>query len=127
MKKEDFPMLDSEIIYFDNGATTLKPRCVVDKMNDYYTKYTSNIHRGDYEAAVITNNLYDGVRDLVSDFINCNSSKEVVFTSGATNSLNLVVFGFMRKYLKSSEMKKKFQLIHQDLKLNIFHLMKIMN
>ena len=103
MKKEDFPMLDSEIIYFDNGATTLKPRCVVDKMNDYYTKYTSNIHRGDYEAAVITNNLYDGVRDLVSYFINCNSSKEVVFTSGATNSLNLVVFGFMRKYLKSSD------------------------
>lgn len=103
MNREDFPMLKQDIVYFDNGATTLKPNCVVSKMVDYYTKFTSNIHRGDYEAAVITNKLYDEVRDIVRDFINCNSSKEVVFTSGTTNSLNLVVFGYMRKYLKKGD------------------------
>lgn len=103
MNREDFLMLDSDIVFFDNGATTLKPNCVVSKMVDYYTKYTSNIHRGDYEAASITNKLYDGVRDIVRDFIHCDSSEQVVFTNGATSSLNLVVFGYMKKHLKKGD------------------------
>ena len=102
MNRDDFLMLNEDIVFFDNGATTLKPKCVVDKMVDYYTKYTSNIHRGDYEAAIITNKLYDGVRDIVSNFINCES-KEVVFTSGSTNSLNLIAFGYMKKHLKKGD------------------------
>lgn len=103
MNREDFSMLDSDIVFFDNGATTLKPSCVVSKMVDYYTKYTSNIHRGDYEAAAITNKLYDNVRNIVKEFINCNSSEEVIFTSGATSALNLVVFGYMKKHLKKGD------------------------
>ena len=55
VNRNDFPMLNNDLIYFDNGATTLKPKCVVDKMVDYYTKYTSNIHRGDYNNAIISN------------------------------------------------------------------------
>ena len=102
MNREDFPMLKNDIVYFDNGATTLKPKVVIDKMNEYYLEHTSNIHRGDYEAAVKTNKLYDEVRDLVSKFINCDS-KEVVYTSGATMSLNMVVFGYMRKHLKKGD------------------------
>ena len=102
MNREDFPMLDSNIVYFDNGATTLKPNCVVDAMNKYYLDHTSNIHRGDYEAAVKTNNLYDDVRNIVSKFINCDSNT-VIFTSGTTMSINMVVFGFMRKYLSKDD------------------------
>ena len=102
MNREDFPMLKKDIVYFDNGATTLKPRVVIDKMNKYYLEHTSNIHRGDYEAAIKTNELYDGVRDLVSKFINCNSD-EVIYTSGATMSLNMVVFGYMKKHLKKGD------------------------
>jgi cysteine desulfurase/selenocysteine lyase len=51
MNREDFPMLNGDTIYFDNGATSLKPFSVIKKMNEYYTEYTSNIHRGDYDAA----------------------------------------------------------------------------
>lgn len=102
MNREDFPMLNDSIIYFDNGATTLKPKQVIDAMNKYYLKHTSNIHRGDYDAAVTTNNAYDAVRDIVADFVHCKS-REVIYTSGATMSINLVVFGYMKKHLKKGD------------------------
>ena len=102
MNLDDFPMLDSDIIYFDNGATTLKPKRVVDAMNQYYLEHTSNIHRGDYDAATITNQKYDEVRKIVSKFVNCDS-REVIYTSGATMSINMVVFGYMRKHLKKGD------------------------
>ena len=102
MNREDFLMLESDIVYFDNGATTLKPKCVVDVMNKYYLEHTSNIHRGDYKAAVITNDLYDNVRNIVSEFVNCDSDS-VIFTSGTTMSINMVVFGFMKNYLTKDD------------------------
>ena len=102
MNREDFPMLSENIVYFDNGATTLKPKCVVDAMDKYYLEHTSNIHRGDYKSAVITNELYDNVRNIVADFINCESN-EVIYTSGSTMSINMVVFGYMKKHLKSGD------------------------
>ncbi len=103
MNREDFVMLDQDIVYFDNGATTLKPKRVVDSLVNYYTKHTSNIHRGDYDAAVVTNDLYDSTREVVKNFINCNDSNEVVFTSGTTMSINMVVFGFMKKHLHKGD------------------------
>ncbi|MBQ9018934.1 MAG: cysteine desulfurase [Bacilli bacterium] len=103
MNRDDFPMLNNNnIIYFDNGATTLKPKCVIDAVNNYYTNHTSNIHRGDYDAAIDTNKKYDEVRHLVSDFINCDPNS-VIYTSGATMSLNMVVFGYMKKHLKTGD------------------------
>ena len=102
MNRDDFPMLDSNIVYFDNGATTLKPKCVVDSMDRYYLNHTSNIHRGDYDAAMITNKLYDDTRKIVGNFVNADSNC-CIFTSGATMSLNMVVFGFMKKVLKSGD------------------------
>lgn len=102
MNREDFPMLKSNIVYFDNGATTLKPQCVIDVMNKYYLEHTSNIHRGDYDASVITNKLYDNTRNIIGSFINADPDC-CVFTSGSTMSLNMVVFGFMKKYLKSGD------------------------
>ena len=104
MNREDFPMLaNNNIIYFDNGATTLKPKCVVDAIEKYYKEHTSNIHRGEYDAAIKTNALYDNTRELVKDFINCNSKNEVIFTMGATASLNMVVFGFMKQHLQKDD------------------------
>ena len=102
MNREDFPMLNSDIIYFDNGATTLKPKVVVDKMNKYYLEHTSNIHRGDYDAAIKTNEEYDNVRNIVSEFVNCEKN-EVIYTKGTTESLNMVVFGYMKKHLKKDD------------------------
>lgn len=103
MNREDFPILNQGIIYLDNGATTLKSQRVVDKMVDYYTKYTSNIHRGDYNNAIKTNEEYDHVREIVKDFIHAKDSKEIVYTSGTTESLNLVAFGFFKKFLKEGD------------------------
>lgn len=102
MNREDFPMLNEDIVFFDNGATTLKPKIVVDKMIEYLQNYTSNIHRGDYDAAIKTNKAYDGVRKIISEFVNCRED-EVIFTSGSTMSLNMVVFGYMKKHLKKGD------------------------
>lgn len=102
MHREDFTMLDSDIVYFDNGATTLKPKCVVDSMVNYYTRHTSNIHRGDYDSAIKTNKLYDDTRKVVAKFINSDSD-EVIFTSGTTMSINMVVFGYMEKVLNTGD------------------------
>ena len=102
MNREDFPMLNSNIIYFDNGATTLKPKRVVDKINEYYSNHTSNIHRGEYDAAIKTNTLYDEVREIVAQFVHCDAG-EVIYTSGTTMSINMVVFGYMKKHLKAGD------------------------
>ena len=103
MNREDFPALDDKLIYFDNSATSLKPKCVIDKMVEYYSKYTSNIHRGDYNNAIRTNKEYDETRDVVKDFIHAKSSDEIVFTSGTTDSMNTIVFGYFKNILNKDD------------------------
>ncbi len=103
MNREEFPILSNDLIYFDNGATTLKPKCVVDKMVDYYTKYTSNIHRGDYDNAMKTNEEYDNVRKIVKEFINAEDENEIVYTSGTTESLNMIAFGYFKDKLSQDD------------------------
>lgn len=103
MNRDDFLLLNSGVIYFDNAATTLKPKYVVDSLNDYYVKYSSNIHRGMYDMAKTVDLLYERVRFVVKEFVHCSSAKEVIFTSGTTASINLLVFGFMKYYLKPGD------------------------
>lgn len=103
MNREDFPMLNTNYIYLDNGATTWKPKCVVDKINEYYTKYTANAHRGDYDISLKVDNEYENARDLVKEFINAKTRQEIVFTSGTTNSLNMIVDGFFRNHLEPGD------------------------
>ena len=103
MNREDFPVLKQDIVYFDNGATTLKPQCVIDKMVDYYSTYTSNIHRGEYSLAIKTNQEYDGVRNIVKKFIGAENENEIVFTKGSTEALNMIVFGFFKNQLKEGD------------------------
>ena len=103
MNRDDFLMLNNDCIYFDNGATTFKPNVVINSMIDYYTKYTANSHRGDYDLSQKVDYLYEETRDKVKDFINANSSKEIIFTSGTTMSLNMIVFGFMKYYLQKGD------------------------
>ena len=103
MNREDFPILSTGLIYFDNGATTLKPKSVVEKMTDYYYNYPANIHRGDYKISLKASDEYEKVRTKVKNFINASSEDEIVFTEGATDSLNRVIFGFMEDYLTSGD------------------------
>lgn len=103
MHREDFLMLNKDIIYFDNGATTLKPTILSDTIKEYYNEYTANAHRGDYDNSLIVDNKYEEVRSLVKDFIGAKSTKEIVFTSGTTDAINKIVFGFFKEYLKEND------------------------
>ena len=103
MNRDDFEMLRKDLIYFDNSATTLKPKQVLDKMLEYYNNYCSNIHRGDYSIALKAEEEYNKVRHIVCDFIHAKDTKEIVFTSGATDSFNRIVFGFMQYHLKKGD------------------------
>ena len=100
MNRDDFTILNNRnIVYFDNGATTLKPDCVRDSVNEYYNKYTSNIHRGDYSNSLKISDLYEDCRNKVKNFINAKHTSEIIFTSGATASLNDIVFGYFKNKL----------------------------
>lgn len=103
MNREDFAILDRDIVYFDNGATTLKPKCVREAIDKYYTEYTANAHRGDYKLSAKVDSLYEGTRELVREFINAKETSEIVFTSGTTNGMNMIATGFFRNYLKKGD------------------------
>ncbi len=103
MNRDDFPMLKQDIIYLDNGATSLKPQVVIDKMQEYYEKYSANAHRGDYDISYKVDMEYENARDLVTEFINAKSKEEVVFTSGATDSLNMIANGFFAGLVEAGD------------------------
>jgi len=104
MNREDFTILkNSNMVYFDNGATTLKPDVVRDSINDYYNKYTSNIHRGDYSNSLKMSELYEECREKIRAFINARHSSEIVFTSGTTASLNDIILGYFKYKLKKDD------------------------
>ena len=103
MNRDDFKLLNNNIVYFDNGATTLKPKCVRDAIIKYYDEYTANAHRGDYKLSSTVDSLYEGTREKVKNFINAKETSEIVFTDGTTNSMNMIVFGFFKDYLKKND------------------------
>lgn len=102
MRREDFPMLEKDIIYFDNGATTFKPKSVIDAIDNYYKDICANAHRGDYDISYKVDVLYEETRKKVADFIGANR-EEIVFTSGATESLNMIVNGFFANILEPGD------------------------
>lgn len=105
MNRGDFPIFDfdSTLVYFDNGATTMKPKCVIDTILNYNTKYTANAHRGDYKNSLIVDTMYDETREKVRKYINAKEKSEIVFTSGATESLNMIVMGYFKNILKEND------------------------
>lgn len=103
MNREDFNMLKNNIVYFDNGATTLKPNCVKEAIDDYYDNYTANAHRGDYKTSLIVDDKYEETRDKVKKIINAKEKNEIVFSSGATQSINYIVFGYFKYKLKKDD------------------------
>ncbi len=103
MNREDFPMLNQDVIYFDNGATTFKPKCVINKIVDYYENYSANAHRGDYDISFKVDVEYENARDIIQKFINAKSRDEIVFTSGSTESLNMIANGFFKNILEEND------------------------
>lgn len=103
MNRDDFAMLNQDIIYFDNGATTFKPNCVIESMTDYYENYCANAHRGDYDISYKVDLKYEDVREKVKNFINAKEKENIIFTSGTTMSINLMVYSFFLKYLEAGD------------------------
>lgn len=101
--KDDFPMLNTGIIYFDNGATTFKPNIVIDSMDEYYKEYSANAHRGDYDISLKVDVVYEKVRDKVKEFINAKRREEIIYTKGATEALNMIVEGFFANILEPGD------------------------
>ena len=97
--RQDFPILHQEIqgkplIYFDNAATSQKPRSVIDSLNTYYTGMNANVHRGIHTLAERSTQAFEDTRELVRHFLNAQSIEEVIYTKGTTESLNLVASSY---------------------------------
>lgn len=102
--KKDFPVLNNnpDLVYLDTGATALKPKCVIDKINEYYDKYGVNVNRGVYELSYEATTEYEETRTLTAKFLNARE-KEIVFTKGASNGLNMVALGFGKDYIQEGD------------------------
>ncbi len=102
--RADFPILEETVygkrlVYLDNGATSQRPRRVVEKMNEYYLRYNSNVHRGVHFLSNKCTDANEEARETVRRFINAASDKEVIFTRGTTESINLVAFSFGEAFI----------------------------
>ena len=106
--REDFPILDQQVhghplIYFDNAATTQKPRAVVEALRNYYEHDNANVHRGLHELSSRATDAYEGARARVAQYIGAASSDEIVFTRGTTESINLVAQAWGGKFLREGD------------------------
>ncbi|MEN0048191.1 MAG: SufS family cysteine desulfurase [Bacteroidota bacterium] len=103
--KSKFPIFQHypDLVYLDSAATTQKPRVVIDGIQQFYERENANIHRGLYDLAAKATNKYESVRQKVADFIDANTAKEIVYTSGTTAGINLVAQSFVAPKLQAGD------------------------
>ena len=106
--RKDFPILSREVygrplVYLDNGATTQKPRCVIDAMTDEYLNVNANVHRGVHYLSQQATELHEAARETVRRFVNARSTAEIIFTRGTTESINLVASSFGQAFLHDGD------------------------
>lgn len=104
----DFPILNkkingNQITYLDNSATTQKPQEVIDSIVEFYSTMNSNIHRGDHFLSQESSNKYESVREKVRNFIHAKKTEEIIFTSGTTESINLIANSFGQTFIKKND------------------------
>ena len=105
--REDFPILskkinDTDLIYFDNAATSQTPNQVIDVISDYYKNYNSNIHRGLHSLSVDATNKYEETRLKVKEHFGITHNHEIIFTSGTTHGINIISSG-LEKIISSND------------------------
>ncbi len=106
--REDFPILSRSVygkplVYLDNGATTQKPRCVVDAIVEEYYSVNANVHRGVHFLSQQATDLHEASRERVRAFINARSTAEIIFTRGTTESINLVASSFVQSQMQAGD------------------------
>src|SRR5687767_12692360 len=106
--RADFPILSHQVrgkqlVYLDNAATSQKPQSVIDAITHFYAYENANIHRGVHYLSERATAAYDQVREKVAGFINAGASREVIFTRGTTEGINLVAQSYARTFLRSGD------------------------
>lgn len=106
--RRDFPILQSKIngkplIYFDNAATTQKPKVVIDTLTKYYSEINSNVHRGVHSLSEKATDAYETSRITIRKFLNAKNAKEIIFVRGTTEAINLVANTYGMKYIKEND------------------------
>ncbi len=106
--RAEFPILKQQVngkplVYLDNAATSHKPQCVIDAISYYYSAQNSNVHRGVHYLSQLATRELEGARDIVKKFLNAASDKEVIFTKGTTDGINLVAQSYGRKFIKAGD------------------------
>ena len=106
--RSDFPILQQQVykkplVYFDNGATTHKPRVVIETLRELQEIHNSSIHRGIHYLSEQMTGRYETARETIREFINASSTSEIIFTSGATGSINTVAFSMGEKYVNKGD------------------------
>lgn len=108
MQREDFKILEQEVnnrplVYLDNAATTQKPESVINAISEYYRTINSNIHRGVHHLSQLATTRFEEAREAIRRYINAKNSYEIIFTRGATESINLIANSFGRAFLKAGD------------------------
>lgn len=108
MQREDFKILEQEVnnrplVYLDNAATTQKPESVINAISEYYRTINSNIHRGVHHLSQLATTRFEEAREAIRRYINAKNSYEIIFTRGATESINLIANSFCRAFLKAGD------------------------
>ena len=102
--KKDFPILNNrDIAYLDSGATTQKPKYVIDAIDEFYKKYNANPHRGAYELSIEATEKYESTRAKIAKFINARFPEEIIFSKNASESLNLIAYSYGLENLKPGD------------------------
>ncbi|HEX3082829.1 MAG TPA: SufS family cysteine desulfurase [Candidatus Saccharimonadia bacterium] len=114
--KSDFPIFSNhpKLVYLDSAATAQKPQTVIDAVSRVYGKMNANIHRGIYDLSQEATTAFEDVRALTAKFIGASEAREVVFTSGTTESINLVAYGWARKYLRAGDIIVTSEMEHHS-------------
>ena len=102
--RKDFPIFETGIAYLDSANTSQRPRQVTGAMMEYFEKFNSNIHRAAYHIAEEATQRYEATREKVRDFINAASTKEIIYTRGTTEAINLVAYSWGRKNIKQGDL-----------------------
>ena len=113
--RDDFPILSRKVngkplIYFDNGATTQKPKSVIDAIDNYYRNQNANIHRGVHTLSQEITVAYENARATIQKHLNAKHAHEIIFTRGTSDSINLVASSFGKKFISKGDIRLPLRL-----------------
>src|SRR5438309_6399217 len=112
--RKDFPIFETGIAYLDSANTSQRPRQVTGAMLDYFENFNSNIHRAAYHIAEVATERYEGTREKVRALINAASTKEIIYTRGTTEAINLAAYSWGRKNVNAGALTVLAMLAHHS-------------